>query len=84
MIQGKDSSFRSVKRRMQDMLLTAIPVSGSFTMLSQLGLKTERDGTLTVDSTVLDKAISDDLDDTPHLRHNSTTHTHFHIAWTLS
>ena len=59
---GRDSSFRSVKRRMQDMLLTAVPVSGSFTMLSQLGLKTERDGTLTVDSTVLDKAINTDLD----------------------
>lgn len=59
---GKDSSFRSVKRRLQDLLTTPVGVSGSYTMLSQLGLKTERDGTLTVSDAQLTEAIDNDLD----------------------
>ncbi|BCA79147.1 flagellar filament capping protein FliD [Desulfuromonas sp. AOP6] len=59
---GKDSSFRSVKRNLQNMLTAPVGVSGSYTMLSQLGLKTERDGTLTVNDTTLTEAIENDLD----------------------
>lgn len=58
---GRDASLTGVRRNLQGLLTTSISDSGSFTTLSQLGVKTQRDGTLTIDSTLLDKAIDEDL-----------------------
>ncbi len=59
---GNDSSFRSVKRRLQDLLTTELGVSGSFTSLSELGFETQRDGTLVVNSSKLSDALTEDFD----------------------
>jgi flagellar hook-associated protein 2 len=50
---GRDSSLTGVRRNLQGMLTTSIAGSDSFATLSQLGLKTQRDGTLAIDNTVL-------------------------------
>lgn len=59
---GSDSSFRSAKRRMQNLLTTAVGGTGSFQTLSELGLETQKDGTITIDSTKLNEAIQNDLE----------------------
>lgn len=59
---GHDSGFRSAKRRLQDLLVTSVGGSGNLSSLSQLGLETQRDGTLTIDSSTLEEAIGNDLE----------------------
>lgn len=59
---GNDSSFRSVKRRMQDLLVTPLSGVGSYSTLSQLGVETQRDGTITLSSTKLTDAMAEDYD----------------------
>jgi len=61
-ILSGDSGLSSVKRHLQDMLTTLTDNSGSFRTLSQLGLETQKDGTITLNSEILDKAIESDLD----------------------
>ena len=58
-----DSGLNNIKRRLQGMLGETIRTSGSLNCLSQLGLETERDGTLTINETVLSKVISGKQDD---------------------
>ncbi len=58
-----DSGLATVKRHLQDMLTTNIGSSGSFNYLSELGLETQRDGTLIINSTVLTSAIQNNLED---------------------
>jgi flagellar hook-associated protein 2 len=58
---GRDSSLTGVRRNLQGLLTTAIAGTDSFATLSQLGLKTQRDGTLAIDNTLMDKAIDEDL-----------------------
>lgn len=55
-----DSGINSIKRRLQSMLTSQVGSSG-LTSLSQLGLETQRDGTLTIDDEVLTEAIQTDL-----------------------
>ncbi len=57
---GNDSAFRSVKRRLQDLLVTPQSTGGAFATLSQLGFETQRDGTVTLNSSRLTTALSDD------------------------
>jgi len=57
-----DSGVSVIKRRLQGLLTTRVDNSGSFVALSQLGLKTEKDGSLTLDDEVLTEAIQNDLD----------------------
>ncbi len=60
---SSDSTFRSVTRRMQNMLVDAVGGSGNLQTLAELGFRTDKkDGSLTVDSTKLSEAIRDDLD----------------------
>lgn len=59
---GKDSAFRSVTGRLQGFLTSPVSAAGSLNTLSQLGFKTEKDGTLTLDSTRLNDATSQDLE----------------------
>ncbi len=61
-ILGGDPGMNSVKRRMQDLLTTMINNSGSLAAISQLGLETQRDGTLELDDEVLTDAIQNNLD----------------------
>ena len=61
-ILGGDPGMNAVKRRMQTLLTTTISNSGSLAAMSQLGLKTQRDGTLELDDEVLTDAIQNNLD----------------------
>jgi len=61
-ILNGDSGVNVVKRRLQNLLTTSIDNSGSFSALSQLGLKTERDGTLVLDDEMLTNAIRNNLE----------------------
>ena len=54
-----DSGLNSIKRRLQNML--TIPGEGSISSLSQLGLKTQKDGTLEIDDDALSEVIQKDL-----------------------
>ncbi len=58
-----DSGLASIKRHLQDMLTTRVGTSGELSYLSELGLETQRDGTLTINDTVLSSAIKNNLDD---------------------
>lgn len=58
---GHDAGFRSVKRRLQSLLVTSVEGSGNIGNLAQLGLETQRDGTLTLDTTTLEENIANDL-----------------------
>ena len=61
-VLGGDSGMNTVKRRLQNLLTTMVGNSGSLSTLSQLGLETQRDGTITLDDTTLTDAIKNDLD----------------------
>jgi flagellar hook-associated protein 2 len=55
-----DSAVREVRRRLQS-ALTA-PVGGSISILAQIGVTTQRDGTLAIDSGKLAEALASDLE----------------------
>lgn len=58
---GNDSTFTAIKRQMQDLLTTTISTSGSFSSLAELGIATQKDGTLSVNSSDLSDAMSSDF-----------------------
>ena len=58
-----DSTVNSVKRQLQSMLSTVVDTSGSLSTLSQLGISTQRDGSLNLNSSTLDKALENNFDD---------------------
>lgn len=58
-----DSTLRAVKSRLQSLLVTSVGSGGAFSTLSQIGLETQRDGTLSVNSTTLDSALQSNLTD---------------------
>jgi flagellar hook-associated protein 2 len=60
---GSDSGMMAVKRNLQKMLTSQVATGGSLSTLSQLGLETQRDGTLSIDDTVLEEAISTNMND---------------------
>ena len=57
-----DAGLNAIKRHLQDMLTTMTTNSGSFKALAELGLETQKDGTLKLNSTTLNKAIENDLE----------------------
>ena len=61
-ILGGDAGMNSVKRRLQGLLTTMVSNTGSFAAMSQLGLETQKDGTITLDDEKLTAAIQNDLD----------------------
>jgi flagellar hook-associated protein 2 len=61
-VLGGNSSLNSIKRHLQTMLTERISTSGDFSSLTQLGLETQRNGTLTLDEDILSDAISNNLD----------------------
>ena len=61
-ILGGDPAMNGVKRRLQSLLTTTINNTGNYSALSQLGLETQKDGTLIIDSDTLTDAIQNNLD----------------------
>lgn len=61
-VLGGDSGMNTVKRRLQNLLTTTVDNSGRFTALSQLGLETQKDGTVKLNDEVLTNAIQNNLD----------------------
>lgn len=61
-VLGGDSGIGTIKRRLQTMLTQPFANSGIFKSLSQLGFETQKDGTITVNDTVLSKAVDENLD----------------------
>ncbi len=59
---GNDSALRSIKSRLQEMLVTPVSTSGTFSALSQLGFETQRDGQITLNSGTLSSALDEDYD----------------------
>lgn len=60
MLRG-DTLVNSVTRRIQGMISTRVTDTGTFDTLSQLGISTNRNGTINFDSSVLKNAMSDDF-----------------------
>lgn len=58
---GRDSGMMAVKRNLQRMLTSPVDTGGALTTMSQLGLKTQKDGTLSIDDTALTETISSDM-----------------------
>jgi flagellar hook-associated protein 2 len=58
-----DSGLHSIKTRLQNLLVTPVPGGGALQTFSQLGLATQKDGTLKLDDAVLTKAIQENLGD---------------------
>lgn len=57
-----DSSFRSVTRRLQNMLTTPqVGGSGTYSTLAELGVETQKDGTIVLDEATLSAAMTSDF-----------------------
>lgn len=57
-----DASINSVKRGLQSILSSVTKTSGSLSVLSQLGITTNLDGTLTQNNTKMDAALQNNFD----------------------
>lgn len=55
-----EASIRDMKRQLSQMTSAALATSGSYKTLSSIGVSTNRDGTLKLDTDALDKAIAAD------------------------
>lgn len=55
-----ESSIRDMKRQLSQMVSAQLTATGTFKTLNDLGVSTNRDGTLTLDTKQLDKAIAAD------------------------
>ncbi len=61
-ILAGDAGMNGIKRRLQNLLTTIVDTGGTFRSLADLGLETQRDGTLVVDDTQLSDAVDRDLE----------------------
>lgn len=59
-ILASDSSVRLMKNLLNKLTSTKLVASGPYTSLAQIGLQTNKDGTLKVDTAALDKALEAD------------------------
>jgi flagellar hook-associated protein 2 len=67
-----DSSVRMAVSKVQRMLSTQVDgVSGPYQALTDLGIATQKDGTLSVDDTKLNEALNNDMEAVGHLLSNS-------------
>lgn len=60
---GTDSRFSSVRRRLQSFLTTAIGGTGAFSTLSEIGLETQRDGKIELNSEKFSNVLDGQLED---------------------
>ena len=59
-----DATTRGIESQIRRIINTSVTgISGAFTSLAELGLRTERDGTLTIDDTVLEEALENNFED---------------------
>ena len=58
-----DSTVNKVKRQLQNLLTTMVDTGGSVTSLGQLGIATQRDGSLELNETTFDRVLESDFDD---------------------
>lgn len=61
-ILSGDASLNQIKRSLQNRLTTFTDNEGSYKALSQLGLETQKDGTISLNSKIFDEAVSSDFD----------------------
>lgn len=61
-ILSGDASLRQIKGRLQSLLTTQIKGSGSISSLAQLGIETQKDGTIKINDSTLSTAIDNNLD----------------------
>nr|WP_320050123.1 flagellar filament capping protein FliD [uncultured Desulfuromonas sp.] len=57
-----DSTVNNIKRQLQNILSTQINTSGSMSVLSQLGISTQRDGSINLNEATLNSALEKDFD----------------------
>ncbi len=57
-----DATVNTIKSGLQNILTNAVNTSGSLHVLSQIGIKTNEDGTLNLNSSTLDTALSTNFD----------------------
>ncbi len=62
-----DPTINSMKRQLQGMLTETVNNSGSFHILSEIGITSNLNGTLTQDNTKLDAALENNFDDMVYL-----------------
>jgi len=57
-----DTGIRTLRNQLSRMTATVLASGGSYSTLAEIGVATQRDGTLTVDTTRLDAALTNDPD----------------------
>lgn len=57
-----DATVNSIKRSLQSMLSDAVNTSGSLQILSEIGISTNRDGTLNLNNSKLDRALESNFE----------------------
>lgn len=62
-----DASINRVKRGLQSLLTNVVDTNGGFSILSQIGISTQMDGTLRQDNVKMDAALADNYDDVANL-----------------
>jgi flagellar hook-associated protein 2 len=62
-----DSSIHRIKRGLQNLLTNTVKTGGSVQLLSQLGITTQKNGTLHQNNTKLDAALKDNYEDVANL-----------------
>jgi flagellar hook-associated protein 2 len=58
-----DATINGAKRQLQAVLTDSIKSGGAFSILSEIGISTQRDGSLKQNNTKLDKALANNFDD---------------------
>ncbi len=58
-----DATVNNMKRQLQSVFSDSIENNGAFRILSEIGISTQRDGSLKQDNSKLDKAVSNNFDD---------------------
>lgn len=58
-----DSTVNSVKRQLQNLLSSTVATSGPYKVLSQLGISTQKDGSINLNEATLDAALENNFDD---------------------
>lgn len=64
---AKDSTVNTTRRRLQNLMATQVEGTDTFKALSQLGLSTNKDGSISFDSSKLSKAMEENFDDVANL-----------------
>ena len=79
-----DSASRNIMNQIRRELGTVINSDGTYSSLSSIGITTQRDGTLSINSTTLNAAISDDFDSVAKLFYASGNVTDNDISYISS